>query len=370
MKKLLLVSRKWPPATGGMETYSVELAHSLGAHFDVETLALPGRPDGHPPGMLAYALFTLKAMATCLLRGRAFTNVVFGDLVLFPAAICHWLVAPARKRIVVVYGLDLVYQDRRGALPAAYAVFFRLFVACQGIFTAVVAISRHTAILGRAAGLRRVHTVNPSLPESALTDVGTDGAAFPAAWGEATLRILYFGRLVPRKGALWYARNVVPHLPPGARFFVVGQAPDGRHQSQIQACERTVCLGRLDDPTLAAMIRAADVVVMPNIPTPEAVDVEGFGLAAVETTAIGGRLLAASIDGITDAVVAGETGTLVQAGDVDGWVHATKIALMSASDHDPDRVAQATRRLFSRERQAAGFMHLLCGSDGQDHHGA
>jgi len=217
--RLLLVSRKWPPAVGGMETYSVELASSLDQHFDVETLVLPGRPDGHTPSLVAYACFVLKAMIVCLFRGRRFAHVVFGDLVLFPAAVCHWLVARGHRRVVVVYGLDLVYQSRPGLLPAAYALFFRAFRRCQRIFVAIVAISRHTADLARSAGLREVVVVSPSLPASDLTQADAVPAELPAAWENASTRILYFGRLVPRKGALWFARSVMPHLDGKVHFF-------------------------------------------------------------------------------------------------------------------------------------------------------
>ena len=78
-----------------METYSVELAASLSEHFDVRRWVLDGNEDGSPPGLLRYAWFLASAMAFCLWRGRGFDRVVFTDLILFPAAVCHWLVAPA-----------------------------------------------------------------------------------------------------------------------------------------------------------------------------------------------------------------------------------------------------------------------------------
>ena len=360
--RLLLVSRKWPPAVGGMETYSVELASSLDQHFDVEMLVLPGRPDGHTPSLVAYACFVLKAMIVCLFRGRRFAHVVFGDLVLFPAAVCHWLVARGHRRVVVVYGLDLVYQSRPGLLPAAYALFFRAFRRCQRIFVAIVAISRHTADLARSAGLREVVVVNPSLPASDLTQADAVPAELPAAWENASTRILYFGRLVPRKGALWFARSVMPHLDGTVHFFVVGQSSDTGYRDQLQQCDRTHCLGRLESASLAALIRAADVVVMPNVPTPDAVDVEGFGLAAIEATSLGGRLIASRIDGIQDAVVDGVTGTLVEPADADAWVKAVSRSLESMATEVPERraaIAGATRAAYSRTVQADAFQRLL-----------
>jgi phosphatidylinositol alpha-1,6-mannosyltransferase len=359
---LLLVSRKWPPAVGGMETYSVELAATLSESYDVHRLVLAGNDDGSPPGLFHYAWFLARAMAYCLWRGRGFARVVFTDLILFPAAVCHWLVAPRAIRVVVVHGLDLVYQLRSGVLSRAYALFFGMFRACQGVFSTIVANSRNTAALAARAGLRSLVVINPSLPRSALTEGRDATGALPPDWPTHGRRILYFGRLVPRKGALWFARNVMPALPPDCIFVVAGKAPDPAYSHALEGCPRTLCLGRVGSTQLAAMIQAADVVVMPNIETPESVDVEGFGLAAIEATALGGRLLASAIDGLTDAVVDGVTGRQVPTGDAQAWIDATVAALDAATlDNDTPgrRVAEATRKLFSRQRQLDGFLHAL-----------
>ena len=101
---------------------------------------------------------------------------------------------------------------------------------------------------------------------------------------------------------------------------------------------------------------------MPNITTPEARDVEGFGLAAIETTALGGRLLASRLDGITDAVIDGSTATFVEPGNIDEWVRATMQAL--ALPHSETaalraRAREATRQGYSRSKQAEAFRRLI-----------
>ena len=359
---LLLVSRKWPPAVGGMETYSVELARSLRDAFAVEELVLHGRPNGDAPGLLRYIGFVMRATAFCLRHGRRFGTVVFTDLVLFPAAVAHRLAAPRARRVVVVHGLDVVFQQRRGLLSRCYGLFLAAFRASQDAFDALVANSANTARLARAVGLHRVCVVNPALPDNALTRAAEPPGPLPAAWSMAAARVLYFGRIVPRKGALWYACNVVPRLDAGVAFFVVGKAPDAAHGAQLAACDRTHCLGRVDSPTLAHMIRTADAVVMPNIHTPDAPDVEGFGIAAIEASSLGAILLASAIDGITDAVVDGVTGTLVPAGDADAWADATSAALAMEEPRRADSrnaAAAATRDRFSSHAQGLAFAHIL-----------
>ncbi|MGN7832413.1 glycosyltransferase family 4 protein [Pseudoxanthomonas sp. 22568] len=361
-EKILFISRKWPPAVGGMETYAIELAACLADTVDLDTVVLKGRKNGRPPSLFRYGLFLLKAMYICLFRGRSFNHVVFGDLILFPAALCHRLVNPGARRVVIVYGLDLVYQRRKGALPLLYRLFFSFFRTSQSCFGSIVAISRYTAALAREEGLKNVVVINPCLPTKDERVAETE--QLPEVWrqGEGTSRILYFGRVVRRKGALWFASEVMPQLPRTVKFYVVGDSSDTELKRALGNCAGTHCLGRMNADKLLAMIQQADVVVMPNIPTPDSIDVEGFGLVAIETSSHGGLLLASRIDGITDAVVDGVTGRLVEPMNVEAWVKAIERHLdpgPSGDRLDRSAVAEATRKYYSREKQATDFLALL-----------
>lgn len=362
-QKLLFISRKWPPAVGGMETYSVELVAALERDFEVTRLVLPGRADGRPPKLLSYGIFVLRAMFYCLFFGRRFSHLVLGDLVLFPAAILCRFVRKDQRRVVVVYGLDLVYGRRQGLLPRCYGLYLSMFRACQGLFVRVVAISRYTAQLAEDSGLRHVAVVNPSLPSSPLTRPAETVVELPPAFLQAKRRILQFGRLVPRKGALWFAQHVLPLLPQEAEFFVAGSAHGYSQLADLEACERTHYLGPLPPEMLAAMIRAADAVVMPNIPSRNGVpDVEGFGLVAVETSSLGGLLIASRFQGLEDAVLEGVTGNLAPPGDAAAWRAAIGTLLAESSGQGVDRrvhASKTTRAHYSRERMGNEFVRCF-----------
>lgn len=347
-----------------METYSVELAKSLDEHYDIKRIVLPGKDNGHTPGIFSYLVFVLRIMGFCLLYGRRYPRVIFCDLLLFPAALCHWLVSRRSRRVLVVYGLDLVFHRRSGALPVMYGLYFRTFKKCQGVFSAVVAISRYTARLATDAGLGNVTVINPCLPNNTLTRHNAGTSEVPRAWTAVgdRKRVLYFGRLIPRKGSLWFAQSVLPKLRSDAILFIAGQTPDASYHMQLEQCAHTHLLGRVDSDLLAVLIAQADVVVMPNIATPDAVDVEGFGLAAVEATSLGGVLLASNIDGIADAVIDGSTGLLVPPGDAVQWATFVDKALSRpASEVSVFRkhAAATTRTRYSRASQSAAFVRLL-----------
>ena len=361
--RLLLISRKWPPAIGGMETYSVELAAALELRFQVTRLVLPGRPDGRPPSLLGYGWFLAKAMLYCLFRGREFSHLVVGDLILFPAALCCRLVRKQQQRIVVVYGLDLVYGQRHGLLPCLYAGYFGIFRACQSLFSNVVAISTYTASLAEEARLRSVRTVHPSLPTTPLTTAATGEAELPPPFVQAQRRILQFGRLVTRKGALWFAQNVLPQLPDDVELFVVGSAHGYDDLDALKSCRKTHYLGPMRAAGLAALIRSANVVIMPNTPSPVGGrDVEGFGLVAIETSSLGGVLAASRLQGISDAVLDGVTGVLVEPGNVSAWRHALLQLLDEPTEQRMRRrviAQQKTREHYSRQRMSDSFAEFL-----------
>lgn len=362
--RLLFVSRKWPPAIGGMETYAVELVESLRQRFEVDTLVLAGRADGSPPGLPAYAAFVFRALLRCLVRGRDYPFVVFGDPVLFPAAIGHYLAARTSTRAVVVYGLDLVYGTRRGIVPWLYRHYLAVLVRCQRVFDHVVAISRYTGELAREAGFKRVSVINPSLPDSALTRARDSHADVQPLLAGFSKVVLCFGRLVPRKGAMWLAEHVLPRLSGDVGLIVAGPATRPEQAELLRSLPRVRYLGPVEPQTLAALIRNANVVAMPNIRVPDAKDVEGFGLVAIEASSLGGRLLASRLDGIRDAVVDGVTGTLVDPGDADAWARAIEASLERESREPAgyrQSVAAATRRAYSRTVQADAFHSLLLG---------
>jgi glycosyltransferase involved in cell wall biosynthesis len=98
---------------------------------------------------------------------------------------------------------------------------------------------------------------------------------------------------------------------------------------------------------LARLRARALAVVVPNLPRETAF--EGFGLVALEGAADGGVVLAAETDGLPAAVVDGETGFLLPAGDAEAW--ARKIREVESWDADQRAVFVAR----ARQRVATDF---------------
>lgn len=309
-QRVLFITRKWAPAVGGMETYAFKLTEALSFRTDLEIKTLAGRSDGTPPGMISLAVFVVRAAA--LLCRRKVDVVHVGDLVLWPLALIARWVRSAPRIAMTAYGLDLIYGRRRGFLPWLYRHYLAAGVKFVGRSSRIIAISESTAALCREAGFSDVIVitlgVDIPMPLTSLSAETSVGRPF----------VLFVGRLVRRKGVAWFAREVLPLLPESLQFVVVGKCWDEGEMSALQGSARIEYRDFVSSETLLALRREAVVVVMPNIRS-DGLDVEGFGLTALEAAADGGVLLASAIEGIVDAVVDGVTGFLLPTKDAPRW---------------------------------------------------
>ena len=345
--KVLFVTRKWPPAVGGMELYSREIAAAMKRYADIDIEALPGRGDGSPPGAPALILFFFRAAYIIALRGHRYDVIHFGDFVLFPLSVWAAIVAPRPKKIVTVHGLDLIYGQRKGVFPFVYRLYVRAACSLQRVVDCFVANSAATAEVAKALGFRRVTAVplGITLPDKPPPPTAIDAARQAKARANDRY-ILFVGRIVPRKGLAWFAENVLPRLDENVVLKIVGTAWDQKELARALDNARTEYLGRVEDSDLLRLRNGAAVTVMPNLNLNDG-DMEGFGLAALEAAASGSLLVASNVEGIVDAVVDKETGFLAKGGDADDWIEkVTK--LLSWSPNERARFLANAREVIEK----------------------
>ncbi len=333
---ILFITRKYPPAIGGMEEFSYQLTRAFPGPAAVCALAR---------GQRWLPLFLFRAAARCLrLRGRL-TAVHLGDGLLS-------LLAPLFARLaaapvyVTVHGQDVT---RRTLL---YRPLLRR--ALRGLGPGrIIAVSRYTA-----ACVEQLCGVAPVvIPNGVDTERFTriqrspDPAVHRLALGLPPTGplVVSVGRLVPRKGVAWFAEHVLPLLPPDVTFAVVGDGPEAARLRRLAAREpRLRLLGPLPAPSVDRLYACADLFVAPNIPVEGRP--EGFGIAPAEAAAAGLPVLAAHLEGLVDmAAVAGAR--LVEPACPGAWAAAVIEALANppGSASRPrgwDAVAADYSRLF------------------------
>jgi glycosyltransferase involved in cell wall biosynthesis len=253
-----------------------------------------------------------------MLAFRRADRVLTGDALAY--ALFRPILAIARvPHATMVMGLDVTYDHRlyRAIVHPALRRAPR-----------VIAISEATARAAIDVGVdpRRVSVIRLGLPVPTLELRHKLEARqeLRSALGVASDEVvaLTIGRLVRRKGVLWFVREVMPRLPASVVYVVAGDGPMALEVKDAAAAlglmPRVRLLGRVDDKTREQLLRGADLFIQPNVRVPG--DMEGFGLAILEAAMRGTLTVASGIEGIRDAVIDGQTGILLAAEEPDVWV--------------------------------------------------
>ncbi len=350
---LVYVTRKFPPSVGGMENLAFEIATSIRRAARPRVIAL----GGGQRNLLWFLPLAAFRTFVALVRERTPT-VLVGDPVVMVALWPVLAVFSSTRVAVVVHGLDLT-------LPIGpYRVLVRWALRRADL---VIAISEATKREAVALGVapERIEIVLPGLPVPATRpDVADARARVRSRFGLGTDDVIVatIGRLVPRKGQAWFVREVLPLLGAQYRYLVAGDGPD---RAAIQAAadasgvaDRCVLVGAVDDDDREAIFSGADVFVVPNISVPG--DMEGFGLVAAEASLRGTPVIAARLEGLTDAVIEGVTGATCDSGDAPGFAAAIRsIAERDGGIGARDEVAAAAAARYGTARLDLDLARVL-----------
>ena len=334
-QSILVVTRNFPPLTGGMERLMQHSIETLASQFDVTLIGPNGCSEFAPANVVVIECppspFSFLAMAS--LKGLRFRGKTSFDLVLGGSGLVApvtWFISRITnaRSFIFVHGLDLVVDN---------VVFQWCFVPFIRWHDRVIANSQNTRDIAIDKGCQsdRVKVVNPgsSIPPKSLL---LDAARSREKLGfEGKKIILFVGRMVRRKGLAEFLENAWSRIvaaEPDAVLLVAGDSPDdallqdpSAAQRLVQAIERNGqdsvhFLGIIDDDRLWGCYAAADVLVFPLIRVKG--DVEGFGMVAIEAAANGTPTVAFPVGGVVDAVADGVNGVLVPEGDYEAFADA------------------------------------------------
>jgi glycosyltransferase involved in cell wall biosynthesis len=176
----------------------------------------------------------------------------------------------------------------------------------------------------------------------------------PPAPAGGHFTVLYPARLEPEKGVEVFVRAVAAarRSEPSIRGLVAGDGPERARLERLAAGTGVELLGlRNDVPDLMA---AADVVALTS-------EAEALPMSVLEAMASARPVVVTDIGGVAEAVVDGETGRLVPAGDPDGVARALlELAGDRARVRRMGAAARARqRRLFDGERMVDRYEEAL-----------
>lgn len=347
--KLLVITRNYPPQTGGLENYSFNLIRELRRNLPVHMIALK-RPKIHLcwflPAALIYSLY--------LIRFRSITNVHFCDGLLAPIGAILRAITGVRVT-ATVHGFDISYPNR---------IYQKTIPGCLERLDKIVCVSRSTRneCIKRQISPKRC-VVIPNGVHLEEVCLKADKAKLMARIQALVQRplenkkiLITVGRLIKRKGISWFVANVMPLLESNYIYLIVGTGPEFSKIEKLimqqQLRDRVVLAGKQPDHVRNYLLNVADAFIMPNISIPG--DVEGFGIAALEAGACGLPVIASGIQGIRDSVIDGVTGHLVAEGDANGFV--SRILSLNLKQ---ERVRSEVAERFSWEKIGMLYTEML-----------
>ncbi len=238
--------------------------------------------------------------------------------------------------------------------------------------------SVHALILASRHAAECVRDLVPGLPDHVLAPPGADHAG-PAvepriiasrSRDPAPLRLLFVGRVSPRKGLLWALRSLARVTDIPWQLHVAGDTRG--HPRSVRRVrrflqerglrERVRFHGGIPDERLHRLYRESHILFMPFA-------YEGYGIVFLEAMAAGLPVLARQGCGTTEIVRHGENGFLLAPGDLDGA--ATRIRELAGNRERLLTMGLAAREAFLRHpsweqsmARVEGFLAELCRKNG------
>ena len=307
MKRILFITRAYPPVVGGLEKLSYKM--TTGVSKLTETYIIANRKGKkNIPFFVPYAL--LKSLF--LIPSKKIDVIHVSDPVLSPLGFV--LKKIFRKRVVTsIHGLDLTLPNK------IYQTAIPFFLKRLDKY---ICISEYVKNLALDYGLPNEKCIVIPIgvnPEDFILNEKDIGGRLSKEINVDLKNkkiLLSVGHLVERKGFRWFIEKVMPKLDKKFVYLVIGGYGNMSKGNELDTYkelaekngvgDRVFLLGKVSDRILKLAYNSADIFVMPNVKVEG--DVEGFGMVAIEASCCGVPVVASNIEGIKDAVKDGENG--------------------------------------------------------------
>jgi phosphatidyl-myo-inositol dimannoside synthase len=302
-----------------------------------------------------YAANRVSFIYNATKAGAIANLVILSHINLLPVA---WLIKkrnPKVKVILMAHGIEIW-----DALPASKQKFMHVVdtFACVSSFTKSTIEKVHAVPNSRTSVLN--NCIDPFLNASLK---GTTNVDLKMRYGinSNDIVLLTLTRITERDRYKGYdvvikAIAELVKFNAGIKYMLAGgyQPTEKKYIDDLllefNVQSNVILTGYVKNEELAAHFNIADIYVMPSVK-------EGFGIVFVEAMLYGLPVIAANVDGSTDALLQGRLGTLVNPNAPDEIVQAVKKIIANKQKYTPS--LSLVNTYFSYEAYKTNFENLI-----------
>jgi len=314
---ILILTTFYPPAKGGIQTYTYEIARNLekiGYNVTVFTISNDGIKK-----IFNFNSFKLikKNKKISLYKLFSKYDIIFATS-WFPSGILGFILSIIFKSkfYISAHGNEILYPKNypfmRSIMKICFKKTYKIFSVSN--FTKKLLIkngvnSKKIIVIPNGTDPIRF---NPNISNTDIID-------------KLNLKnkkiILSISRLVERKNfgmIIKILKDVINEIP-NVVYVIGGTGPMKDKWEKIainyNIIEQVKFVGYIPEKDLPKYYSMCDVFIMPSIEMKEESEVEGFGITFLEANACGKPVIGSRSGGISDAIIDGKTGFLVNPED-------------------------------------------------------
>lgn len=314
--RILFISRAFPPVIGGIEKQNFEILNALSAQVELKSIV-------NSKGKKFLFPFVIIALYRAFRLRKDYDVILLGDGVL--AVVAAIIRCFSRVPVIcIVHGLDITYSN------FIYRNFWlKIFFKSIDHFIAVGNETIRQAV-NRGLPVEKFSFV-PNGVDISLDYQPRNKKELAGLLGfePQGYYLLTLGRLVRRKGVLWFIENVMPALGSSVSYIIAGDGKDaGLIRQAIKdsgAAGKILMLGNVSEADKDLLLSSVDIFVQPNIKVNG--DMEGFGLVVLEAALHARPVIASRLEGLADAISDGENGILLESENTEQYVMSIQALL-------------------------------------------
>lgn len=329
--RLIIISQDFPPETGGIQTYSYQIARRLADKCTKLTVFVPDKRGAETVDngidaevrriSIANTLLFLPLMyiLPAFARKRKTEAIFHSQWQTVLPSILAKKAGSIQKIAIAAHARELLFNPFKNTLMASLYERYQKYVLSHGdIFFPV---SNYTAALLRENGVsaNKIQVVINGTDPEQFKPLKTNGIKQKLGLNGKKI-ILTLTRLVSRKGidTVIKAMPAVLRKMPEVHYVIAGEGEDEEKLKKLvdhyNLNDSVTFIGRVGYGELTNVYNMCDVFVMPSKTIPP--DVEGFGIVFLEANACVRPVIGSNSGGIPDAIINQKTGLIVNEQDV------------------------------------------------------